>query len=283
MEDLTKCTFIIPLKIDHLDRLRNLKSTIGYLNYNFKTNVIIYEIEDDLSEKIKKENPHLYDLSDLTNLNLNHIVKSIGENNFFHRTRYLNEMLEMVDTPVVCNYDIDIILPKNSYLHCINEILSGNVDVYYPFSFGASQYQILQSASREEFELKWDCSSLIKNHLDFNIYLSEYGHCIFFNTSIYRELGGENEYFRSYGPEDKERGMRFIKCGKKVEWMDGFVFHFEHHRGNDSSYKNPHLSFNNSLFQTLSSFSKEEIENYYSRAGYRKKYPRMKLIQGNAQ
>jgi predicted glycosyltransferase involved in capsule biosynthesis len=275
MIDLKKCTFIIPIKIEHIDRLRNLRTTLGYLNNHFQTNVILYEIEDSVSEMVKRENQHLYKLDDFKNLNLNHILKKFSSIEFFHRTMYLNEMLEMVETEVVCNYDIDVILPVESYAKSVSRILDGELDVAYPYLFGDSQFQVFQNFDRSEFEKSWDLSDVLSQKDKINRYHSEYGHCIFFNTQGYRELGGENEYFKSYGPEDKERGMRFIRCGKKVEWIPADVFHFEHYRSNDSSPSNPNIDFNNYLFSKLSSKTKEELIEYYSNVEYRSKYSKM--------
>ena len=102
-------------------------------------------------------------------------------------------------------------------------------------------------------------------------YYSEYGHCIFFNTDVYREFGGENEEFISYGPEDKERGIRFKAFTDKIEWLDDVVFHFEHHRGNDSSLANPHINPNNLLLSRIQSLIKDGglVEYYWDRPYYR--------------
>jgi predicted glycosyltransferase involved in capsule biosynthesis len=275
MIDLKKCTFIIPVKIEHIDRLLNLRTTLGYLNNHFQTNVILYEIEDSVSESVKNENPNFYNLSDFKNLNLNHILKKFTSIEFFHRTMYLNEMLEMVETDVVCNYDIDVILPVESYTKAVSKITGGELDVVYPYLFGISQFQVFQNFERSTFEESWDLSDILSHKDKINRYHSEYGHCIFFNTQGYRELGGENEYFKSYGPEDKERGMRFIRCDKKVEWIGGDVFHFEHYRSNDSSPSNPNIDFNNYLFSKLTSKTKEELTEYYRNVEYRSKYSKM--------
>jgi predicted glycosyltransferase involved in capsule biosynthesis len=278
MIDLKKCTFIIPIKIEHIDRLRNLRTTLGYLNNHFQTNVILYEVEDSISEIVKNENPNFYNLGDYKNLNLNHILKKFSSIEFFHRTMYLNEMLEMVETDVVCNYDIDVILPVESYVKSVNKILSGELDVAYPFLFGISQFQVFQNLDRLEFEKNWDISEILSQKDKINRYNSEYGHCIFFNTNIYRELGGENENFKSYGPEDRERGMRFIRCDKKVEWLEGDVFHFEHYRSNDSSPSNPNMGFNDYLFTKLSNKTKDELIEYYNNVEYRGKYKKMSNV-----
>ena len=131
---------------------------------------------------------------------------------------------------------------------------------------------------RGRFHLDYNTDSLLDEILkrdkskEVPLYPAEYGHCVFFNTEEYRKFGGENEEFRSYGPEDRERAHRFKKLGKEVKWLDGKVFHFEHWRGNDSSRKNPHLEDNHNLFDMLESMSSEELLNYYDNVEYRKKY-----------
>jgi len=94
MIDLKDCTFIIPIKIEHEDRYRNARSVLGFLNHHFNTNVIIYEISNDL-------NSNLNFLNELKNLKIKHSVHSLNDKDFFHRTEYLNIMLDKVKTPVV--------------------------------------------------------------------------------------------------------------------------------------------------------------------------------------
>jgi hypothetical protein len=270
MENLKNCTFIIPVRIEHQDRYNNAKSVLGFLNHHFETNVIIYEVSEDGKSKLDF-------LEDLKNLKIDHTVNSLSVKESFHRTKYLNIMLDKVVTPVVVNYDIDVFLPPQSYLICRDRILSGEVDVYYPYSFGASQYQVLSSVDRSQFNLDFSPQSILSNldnHSPGGIrrYYSEYGHCIFFNTEIYREFGGENEDFISYGPEDKERGIRFKAFTNKVEWLDDVVFHFEHHRGNDSSLGNPYTHSNNMLLTQIQSYIKNGgiVEYYWNRPYYSK-------------
>lgn len=266
MKNLKDCTFIIPVKIEHQDRYNNARSVLGFLNYHFQTNVIIYEVSEDGESRLNF-------LDDLKNLDISHTISSLLPSKPFHRTRYLNIMLDKVKTPVVVNYDIDVFLPPQSYLTCRDRIVNGEVDVYYPYSFGASQYQVLSSVDRTRFNLDFSIKSILPYTGSNGIgrYYSEYGHCIFFNTDVYREFGGENEEFISYGPEDKERGIRFKAFTDKVEWLDDVVFHFEHHRGNDSSFTNPHINPNNLLFNKIQSLIKDRglIEYYWDRPYYK--------------
>ena len=45
--DLTKTTFIIPLRIETEDRMRNIVTTLIYLTRNFNTKVILKEVDKE--------------------------------------------------------------------------------------------------------------------------------------------------------------------------------------------------------------------------------------------
>ena len=112
--DLSQATFIIPIRIESPDRMRNVITTTAFLLENFKTNIIIQEV--DKESVFKKE--ALPILEDIVNVdiweNFNFIFKQSDEP-LFHRQRVLNEMIDITDTPIVVNYDCDVILPKQSY------------------------------------------------------------------------------------------------------------------------------------------------------------------------
>ena len=76
--------------------------------------------------------------------------------------------------------------------------------------------------------------------------------------------------FKSYGPEDGERFIRFNKLGFKVHHLeDGdFVYHLEHPRGKDSGTENIHFQFNQDLYDYLFSLSQEELSNEYKKFNY---------------
>ena len=273
--NLKNCTFLIPVKIEHPDRYRNAYSVLGFLNHHFKTNVIIYEVSENGESRLDF-------LDKLENLKINHSINLLPASEPFHRTKYLNIMLDQVETPVVANYDIDVLMPVESYVECRNSILKGEVDVYYPYVFGMGQYQIPTYISRNEFNTNFTPNSLLSETLEHQVkwesvplFYSEYGHCIFFNTEVYRKGGAENEEFKSYGPEDQERGVRFEKLGYSVKWLDSVIFHFEHHRGNDSSHTNPFMEHNNSLFQRISNMNENDLAQYYSEIFYREEYKKM--------
>jgi len=238
-------------------------TTIAYLTKHLDTNIIIYEwgpksIAPQLLSIIKDNNckvDYTFHLQEPGNL-------------VFHRTRFLNEMLYRVKTPVAVNYDIDIILAPDIYKQCENLILSGQ-DLVYPYFWGSSQYKVKYSGrDKINYQLTLNCLE----ESDMQIERSEYGHCQFFNTDSYRSGGMENEGFVSYGPEDQERGYRFKTLGYNVMWGEGYVYHLEHSRGINSSSENPAMQKNNELFEYLKSLSPEQLQEYYRNIDYVKKY-----------
>jgi hypothetical protein len=268
MNNLLECTFIIPIKVEHPDRYRNAKTTLSFINHHFKTNVFIYEISESGETKLDF-------LKDLPNLNIKHWIDKGDQ--IFHRTKYLNIMLDEVKTPVVSNYDIDVILDPDLYLECQSDIMEGHSDVIYPYHYGYDFYgqkMIFPNIDLDEFRAsRYDTSYITERTNIFGNYYCEYGHCIFYRTSTYKECGGENESFISYGPEDKERGERFIKLGKRVSWKKlRAIYHFEHFRGDDSSKGNSHYKNNCDVYDFISKLSNESLREYYTTQDYIKKY-----------
>lgn len=261
MINLTNTTFIIPLYIDSEDRLSNCKNVLGYLNHHFKTNVIIHELIQNESK--------LNFLNEFKNIKIRHFIEKINNSNY-HRTRQLNEMLSMVKTKVVCNYDIDVILPVSSYVVSETLIKEDIFDVVYPYGFGKYQFKISTGIDNNKFQNNFSISDIDNNFLE-NEY-SAYGHCIFFNTESYKSIGGENENFISYGPEDTERYKRCHKFGLKVHRINDYVYHFEHSRTNFSNKNNPDYYNNQKLFNLLSQMNDKDFVNYYKIQEYCEKY-----------
>ena len=80
--DLTKATFIIPIRIESSDRLRNVITTTAFLLENFDTNILIKEVD---SESVFKRDalPILNDILDV-DINIKHIFEK-SEDSLFHR------------------------------------------------------------------------------------------------------------------------------------------------------------------------------------------------------
>ena len=208
--DLSNSTFIIPVRIESSDRVRNLITILCFLLEAFDTNVIVKEVD---SKPVFEEYvlPQVREYLDGHIKKLTHIFQQ-SDDPVFYRMHILNEMLALCKTDVVINYDCDVLLKIPTYLKSYDMILNERYDLVYPFGIGDYQKQIFA-----DDEL---VSEFLSNDFDFSIleqkqnhYMSQYGHVQFFNRKSYINGGMENENFKGSSPEDKERFFRF-KIGR---------------------------------------------------------------------
>lgn len=287
---LINTTFIIPIKVEHPDRYRNAKTVLGYLNHHFDTNVFIYEVVE-VNGDHKPGDPvvtKLDFLHELKNLSITHWVTSTLDEPQFHRTKYLNIMLDEVRTQVVCNYDIDVILEKQCYIDCENilnkPVVYGDDGIYHIPAGPVVIYPYKRTLNgaisvKRDFDLKpfidggYSTETIKSDKSNFWYGTSDCGHCIFYNTQVYRHFWGENEQYISYGPEDAERKIRFLKLDLYVKWLEPYeVYHFEHHRGKDSSWANPAYKKNEEIHNMIKEMNKDQLVEYYSNLEYWKRY-----------
>ena len=252
-------TFIIPIRVESPDRRRNVKACIRYLLKNTESKIIIKEVDERslipefLSEEIK--NPR---------------VRYIFEHGVgpFHRTRYLNDMLQLVDTPLVSNYDADVILHPESYKLAEQTILSNTADVIYPYpESDTGQIKLKLSPLVEEKFLRESTLESLDGcqHM---FWRAQAGFCFMIRTSDYISSGAEVEQFISYGPEDVERIERFAKMGLNILRIDSPVFHMEHSRSPDSDNRNPHVERNWRVYETMRSMKGDAIAEYLNKLEY---------------
>lgn len=267
--DLSEATFIIPIKIESDDRLRNVITSICYLLSNFNTTIIVKEVDNN-SRFMQDALPQIIEFCGNID-NLFHSFEHTADYTF-HRQRILNDMIMEVKNNIVVNYDCDIILPVSSYLRSYNTILNGEYDVMYPYGDGEYQYRVMaddEIVSEFLNDENFDLSILEKNSTKYD---AKYGFCQFFNREVYIEGGMENENFIAYAPEDVERFYRFNTLGYSVGRINSMVYHLEHKRSPNSWFNNPHMQSNMNLWEKLRSMNKEQLKEYYSKQTYLKKY-----------
>lgn len=273
--NLKDTTFIIPIRIESEDRLRNIITVCCYLLETFDTNIIVKEVDDssvfmDVAYPQIKE--YVGDYID----NLIHIFERKDPNdNVFYRMRYINEMISLSNTKVIANYDVDVLLPVETCLASQSSILEGGADVVYPYGKGMWQKRIFADDALVSEFLSNDCDfSILEKKSDND--LSDSGHVQFLSREVYVEGGMENENFRGPAPEDKERLYRFTTLGYNVVRLNTYVYHLEHSRGANSypvAYtQNPFMRDNMNLWDYLSKLSREELREYYNNQKYLKKY-----------
>jgi len=267
--DLSQATFIIPVRIESPDRLRNVVTTTAFLMENFDTNIIIKEVDKE-SVFQRDAIPLLEEILDFNIWqNFNYIFEK-SDDPLFHRQRILNEMIMESDTEIVINYDADAILPKESYELAYKGIMDGIYDVVYPYGSGMYQKQVAATdLTVSKFLETGDyefLNAVSKDHT------SDFGWVQFFKRQVYIDGGMENENFKAYAPEDKERYYRFNMLGYSVGRIKNYVYHLEHARGENSWFSNPHMDDNQMEWIKLSNMTKEQLLQYYSEQEYLKKY-----------
>lgn len=265
-------TFIIPIKIDYIERIRNAILSISFLSKIHPFRIIIKECDYQ-----KKLEPYL---SLIKNPNVEYIFEE-NKNDFFHRTKLLNDMILSANTSIICNFDCDVILEKRNIDKSINLFNSG-ADVVYPYGYGRNQQRLYSYTSstrssnvniplpKNEDDINEFIKKFENKECVLRDWISHYGHCVFVKTESYIEGFMENELFKSYGPEDGERFIRFKKFGFDVKHLNNgdYVHHLEHPRGNDSGESNKYFGFNKQLYEYLYSLSKEELFEFYKTIPY---------------
>ena len=272
MVDLSNATFIIPLRIESADRMRNIITLLCFLLGNFDTNVIVKEVD---SEPVFEENvlPQIKEFIG-NDINLVHIFEK-SDDPVFYRMHILNEMLAMSKTDVVINYDCDVLMPVETYVNAYESILNGVCDVVYPYGNGNFQKQVhvTDEIVSDFLNNDFDLSILDKSS---QVSTSDFGWVQFFNRFVYIEGGMENENFRGSSPEDKERFFRFTTLGYKVRRIDNWIYHLEHSRGANSWPEsirgNPYMAQNFEVWNHLQTLNKQKLKEYYSNQDYLKKY-----------
>ena len=266
--DLSQATFIIPVRVESEDRMRNVITSISFLLSNFNTNVIIKEV-DQTSIVAEYCLPQIYENCGDVRENINHIFVESNEP-LFHRQKILNEMIMKSDTEIVVNYDCDVVLPIESYKIAYKGIMDKVYDVVYPYGSGMYQKQVTASNADVSNFLQTNDYSILDNIS--KIHTSDFGWAQFFRRQVYIDGGMENENFKAYAPEDKERFYRFTTLGYNVGRINDYVYHLEHARGENSWFSNPHMHSNMDEWEKIQKMNREHLIEYYSQQDYLKKY-----------
>ena len=148
--------------------------------------------------------------------------------------------------------------------------MEGIYDVVYPYGSGMYQKQVKATdVTVSKFLETGDyefLNAVSKDHT------SDFGWVQFFRRKVYIEGGLENDNFKAYAPEDKERYYRFNKLGYRVGRVENYVYHLEHARGENSWFTNPHMQSNMEEWEKIQSMDREKLLDYYSQQDYLQKY-----------
>lgn len=257
-------TYILPTRIESEDRLRNVITSVSYLLNKFPEAKVIVKEVDKQSIFSSHALPKIRSVSDTKNLR--HIFEESNED-LFHKTRILNDLIEECDTDIIASHDVDVVYPIESHVSAYNLIESGEFDVIYPYGCGVYQYQV--KYPEEVYR------TFLSNNFDINLLLktsttqaSTIGWTQFYNKKAVVDGYMWNENFISWGAEDCEFYYRFNALGYKVGRIDSWIFHLEHARTHNSHYNNPKFMENHNLWNWIREQDKGILIDYYNNQPY---------------
>lgn len=226
METIKDLTFIIPIRIDSVQRIENLLCTLRHLSV-LKSNVIIYEAD--------KYCNHL--LSRLLPRTKNIVYRFVEDYDpIFHRTKYINRMVAEAQTPFISVWDADVIVSMNDIKDCMEELRKGTCEIAFPYNGTCLD---TTKELRDTFIEHPKLNTLTANKGSQSIMQGQnfVGGAFIANKTSYLNAGGENENFYGWGPEDGDRYVRWLVMGYKVFRSKGYMYHLWHPRNHNGTIR----------------------------------------------
>jgi hypothetical protein len=139
----------------------------------------------------------------------------------YHRTRHINEMMQVCNTPYAAVWDIDVLINPQQVRRAVE--LVRDYTLVYPYDL---PWCVVPD--RDKRKPISEMEAIKEKLTDRNIKASV-GGCFIINVDKYRACGFENENFIDWGPEDRERYWRVrILTGKDCPRVTGPIFHLAH-------------------------------------------------------
>lgn len=248
-EIISGLTIVMPTRIDSDIRKRNLLYVTRRLS-SIGSKIII--LEADKQAKLSKED------IDIPNVEYHFVDDS---NPCFFRTHYINILLNMANTEVVAVWDADIVTSYEQIEEAYRYVHDKGYVLVYPYS---GDYILLGNDDSLYLTLTSDLKRFDDMKLHSMFGHPSYGGAYFVNREQYFGLGGENEHFTGWGPEDYERMRRMEIMGCKYGWINyGRAYHLNHPRSKNSTfYSKRHKCKMEKELVKVCSMDKDELTKY---------------------
>lgn len=216
-------TFAIPFRIDSEERFRNLCAVLKWLS---PLGCKVFLLEADEEKKVQVD---LLERKELIEYSFVKDTKMC-----FHRSCYINQLLRMANTKIVSVWDTDIIADYRNIREAVRLIVEKNVTLSYPY---CGKFIMLTPECSVQFLKDADISKWDAKNLSPIFKRPFCGGAYFVDKNKYLQIGGENEKFTGWGPEDAERLRRTQITGCQVAWIsEGNAYHLWHPRKGNSTF-----------------------------------------------
>jgi len=248
--DLMDITFLIPVRIDSIERLENIQLVIEFLVRHFYTHIHILEATGFNNSILRKVLPKEVQIEFIEDFDP-----------VFHRTHYINVMTRKATSPFCAIWDADVIVEKKQLQESVQILRNGEADFVYPYT---KLFLDVPKIIKEHYHETGDINVLVNNSgkMKRMYYPNPVGGAFLVNRQKYFYSGLENESFYGWGIEDGERFNRWRTLGHKIQRVQGILFHFTHSRSMNSLFHDDKQNEIKSgeLFRT-GLMSKIELEN----------------------
>lgn len=243
-------TILIPLRVDSKERAANVDALLAMLDQMEKVSVIILEADTILRYKVNEKYKRVkhYFCED--------------ENPIFYRTKYINWLLYLCPTQIAGVWDSDAIVSPDQIIEAAQKIQSGEAVISFPFNgffYGLSPEQ----SNRARAVLSYDSIQEDISNYKLMHGRGSVGGAYLVNRNKYLLLGGENEHFYGWGPEDAERVKRVNIFGYKVCTCTKPLFHLFHPRKENSRFFDKEREMQNRrAYIGICELNPEELKEY---------------------
>lgn len=245
-------SIVMPVRIDSDERMANLKAVLRHV-CALGCRVIL--LEADVQSAFKDSNE--IDTETMKCIKHEFVVDS---SLVFHRTKYINRLLNETDTEIVAVWDADILIAYHQVYEAVDNILKG-CTIAYPYN---GEYVMLSERESDVVRWNFDIENLKSLKLQSVFGRPFCGGVFLVHRQRYLQCGGENEHFTGWGPEDAERLRRVGLLGHSVKWTEeGQAYHLNHSRGKNSDFysKEDAIRLRKELVKVCS-MEKGELQDY---------------------
>jgi predicted glycosyltransferase involved in capsule biosynthesis len=252
--DMNDVTFVIPVRIDSIERLDNLIVVSNYILSYCNTNITVLEADHRDTNILRK----------LLKPNINVLFEE-NHLNIFHRTHFINKLVKGVDTKYVAVWDSDVIVAVKQLEDAVSILRNNTADMVIPYN---GRFLDTGLHVRDAYFSTLDIALLYNNVHDMRMLFGA-GACgggFFIDKEKYCMAGMENEYFLGWGIEDGERVRRLGIMGLTISKVNnGPMFHFTHPRNVNSNFRSIKAK-EDALkeYLRISSMTRDELQNEIS-------------------
>jgi hypothetical protein len=250
MFNLKDVTFLIPVKVDQSERLRNINILISYLRKYLDTHIIVAET-----------GPKAYNNYEIRTNHLDGYYLIPETSEYLNRMKLVNFLAKQATTRIIVIQDTDVLLYPEQYVEATKKILEESYGLVYPYNgnfYNVPDQYIWAIKGTLDVDFVDPASCLNMRPAGDSI-----GGILFWDRDKFLEIGGCNEKFMSWGFDDNEIYDRASILRVKIGRCDKGLFHLNHKSSlNSLNGNHPYYKSNEQEWLKVKNMTKEELIAY---------------------